>query len=194
MYRVADAEEKLTQEKQLNADRKKDWTTAHERSNRDLKTVRDKIVRVNNKRAKESKEFDLLSAAYKEKEAEALAAQKSNEEARACVAALEKTIEEQQAQNKTLELLAWDLGDDCKWLLTRSVPLELAKYMFDLGGAAYDSGRKDGYSESKAAALARTKDDKFDLFKVDFAGNYTSKCQEFEFMEFGILKAIDKLA
>ncbi|KAM0011282.1 hypothetical protein Hdeb2414_s0017g00508301 [Helianthus debilis subsp. tardiflorus] len=66
--------------------------------------------------------------------------------------------------------------------------------MFDLGGATYDTVRKDGYLEGKAAALARTKEDKFDLFKVDCAGNDTAKRQEFEFIEFGILKAIDKLA
>ncbi|KAJ0713898.1 hypothetical protein HanPI659440_Chr13g0483541 [Helianthus annuus] len=128
---------------------------------------------------------------------------------RARIAELEKTVAEQQAQNKTLDLLAQDLGDDCKWLLTRGVPLvrslviftcltffmfviyvlpffvyiagrlvrsdELAKYMFDLGGAAYDRGRKDGYAEGKAAALAKEKDDKFELFKMDCTGNYTAK-------------------
>ncbi|KAM0067263.1 hypothetical protein Hdeb2414_s0002g00058941 [Helianthus debilis subsp. tardiflorus] len=71
---------------------------------------------------------------------------------------------------------------------------ELSKYMFDLGGAAYDSGRKDGYAEGKAVAHAKEKDEKFELFKVDFIGNYISKHQEYEFTEFGILKAIDKLA
>ncbi|KAJ0640249.1 hypothetical protein HanLR1_Chr16g0613211 [Helianthus annuus] len=123
MWRVADAEEKLSQEKQLNADRQKDWAAACERSNHELKTVHDEVVRVKAERAKESQEFDRISAAYKEKEAESFTAQKGNEEARAWIAELEKTVEEQKAQNKTLELLSQDLGDDCKWLLMRDVPL-----------------------------------------------------------------------
>ncbi|KAF5789818.1 hypothetical protein HanXRQr2_Chr09g0375691 [Helianthus annuus] len=65
--------------------------------------------------------------------------------------------------------------------------------MFELGGAAYDSGRKDGYAEGKAAALAKEKDHQFKLFKVDCTGNYTAKREEYEYLEFGILKAIDKL-
>ncbi|MFS7953656.1 hypothetical protein Hanom_Chr07g00621211 [Helianthus anomalus] len=102
-----------------------------------------------------------------------------------------------------MDLLAQDLGNDCMWLLTRGVPLildrlvrseELAKYMFDLGVAAYDIGHKNGYAEGKEAAHAKERDEKFELFKVDCTGNYTSKRQEYEFIEFGILKAIVKLA
>ncbi|MFS7890176.1 hypothetical protein Hanom_Chr00s000007g01615691 [Helianthus anomalus] len=68
---------------------------------------------------------------------------KNHKEALARIAELEKTVEKQQTQSKTLELLSQDLGDDCKWLLTHGVPLiagrlvkseELAKYMFELGG------------------------------------------------------------
>ncbi|MFS7990060.1 hypothetical protein Hanom_Chr11g01054371 [Helianthus anomalus] len=68
---------------------------------------------------------------------------------------------------------------------------ELAKFMFELGGAAYDSGRKDGYVEAKVATLA--KDHQFELFKVDCTGDYTAKREEYEYLEFGILKAINKL-
>ncbi|KAF5804760.1 hypothetical protein HanRHA438_Chr05g0210671 [Helianthus annuus] len=102
MWRVADVKDKLALEKKLNVDRQRDWMTACERSNRELKVARDEVLSVIAERAKESKEFDRLSAAYKEKEDEALSAQKSNEEARACIAELEKTVEKQQAQNKTL--------------------------------------------------------------------------------------------
>ncbi|MFS7928474.1 hypothetical protein Hanom_Chr04g00321171 [Helianthus anomalus] len=38
--------------------------------------------------------------------------------------------------------------------------------MFELGGAAYDSGRKDGYAESKAGAKEGIRDDRFELFKI----------------------------
>ncbi|KAJ0678185.1 hypothetical protein HanOQP8_Chr12g0444971 [Helianthus annuus] len=141
---------------------------------------------------KDNQEYERLAAAHKEKETES----------QARIVALEKTGEEKKSQNKALELLVEDLGADCKWLLARGIPLivdrlvksdELAKYMFELGGAAYESGRKDGYGEGKAAALAKEKDHQFELFKVDWTGNYTAKRQEYEFLEVGILKAIEKL-
>ncbi|MFS7921331.1 hypothetical protein Hanom_Chr03g00235541 [Helianthus anomalus] len=75
----------------------------------------------------------------------------------------------------------------------RGVPLSLLNICLTLE-ALLISGPKDGYAEGKVVALAKVKDDIFELFKVDCAGNYTTKCQEFEFIEFGILKAIDKLA
>ncbi|KAF5786459.1 hypothetical protein HanPI659440_Chr10g0379531 [Helianthus annuus] len=37
LWRVTDAVEKLTQEKQLNADRQRDWAATFEKSNRELK-------------------------------------------------------------------------------------------------------------------------------------------------------------
>ncbi|KAF5773840.1 hypothetical protein HanRHA438_Chr13g0603851 [Helianthus annuus] len=140
---------------------------------------------------------------YKEKEAEALAAQKGHEEALTRIVELENTIDEQQTQTKTLELFSQDLGDDCKWLPTRGVPLivdrlvrseELAKYMFELGGVASNSGCKDGYIEGKADAKEGARDDKFELVKEDCVADYAAKRHEFEFIEFSILKAIDKLA
>ncbi|MFS8018566.1 hypothetical protein Hanom_Chr15g01393511 [Helianthus anomalus] len=163
--RVADAEDNLTQEKQHNADRQRDWTAAYGRSKRELKSARDEVVK-----------------------SEVVAAQKDVEEARTRIVELGKIVKDQQVQNKTLELLSEELGDDCKWLLTRNIPLigdllvksdEHSKYVFELGGAAYDSGRKDGYTEGKAAVLAKEKDHQFELFK---------------FLEFGILKAIEKLS
>ncbi|MFS7947848.1 hypothetical protein Hanom_Chr06g00553001 [Helianthus anomalus] len=77
-------------------------------------------------------------------------------------------------QNKALEILAEDLGGDCKWLLAHGIPLiadrlvksdELAKYRFELGGAAYDGGRKDGYGDGKASVIAKEKDHQFELYK-----------------------------
>ncbi|KAM0039415.1 hypothetical protein Hdeb2414_s0012g00381851 [Helianthus debilis subsp. tardiflorus] len=65
--------------------------------------------------------------------------------------------------------------------------------MFELGGATYDSGRKDGYGEGKTTAIAKEKGHRFELYKVDCIANYTAKRQEYEFLEFGIIKAIEKL-
>ncbi|KAM0065547.1 hypothetical protein Hdeb2414_s0003g00115981 [Helianthus debilis subsp. tardiflorus] len=65
--------------------------------------------------------------------------------------------------------------------------------MFELGGATYDSGRKDGYAEAKVATLAKENDHQFELFKVDYTDDYTAKRKEYEYLKFGILKAINKL-
>ncbi|KAJ0435245.1 hypothetical protein HanIR_Chr17g0891201 [Helianthus annuus] len=192
LWRVADSEDKLAKEKQFNANRQKDWEAACEISNRDLKSARDEVVKLKAEKAKDSQEYERLAVAHKEKEAES----------QTRIVALEKTVEEQSTQNKALELLADDLGADCKWLLARGIPLiadrlvksdELAKYMFELGGAAYDNGRKDGYGEGKVAALAKDKDYQFELYKVDCIANYTAKRQEYEFLECVIIKAIEKL-
>ncbi|KAJ0715854.1 hypothetical protein HanPI659440_Chr13g0506181 [Helianthus annuus] len=192
LWRFDDSEEKLAKEKQFNTNCQKDWKASCERSNRDLKSAHDEVVKLKAEKAKDNQEYERLAAAHKEKEAES----------QARIAALEKTVEEQKTQNKALELMAEDLGADCKWLLARGIPLiadrlvksdEIVKYMFELGGAAYDSGRKDGYGEGKAAALAKDKDHQFELYKVDCTANYMAKRQEYEFLEFGIIKAIEKL-
>ncbi|KAJ0550522.1 hypothetical protein HanHA300_Chr07g0246421 [Helianthus annuus] len=96
------------------------------------------------------------------------------------------------------------MSADYKWLLTRAVPLIseriaksdafFAKYMFDLGQAAYNSGRKDGYGEGRAAAMNNEKDYHFELFKEDCTGKYAAKRHDYEFVEFGIVKAVEKLS
>ncbi|KAL9991768.1 hypothetical protein Hdeb2414_s1257g00999891 [Helianthus debilis subsp. tardiflorus] len=71
---------------------------------------------------------------------------------------------------------------------------ELAKYMSELGKAAYDIGRKDGYGEGRATTMVNEKVDHFELHKVDCSAKYTAKCQECEFLEFGIVRAVEKLS
>ncbi|KAJ0442798.1 hypothetical protein HanRHA438_Chr16g0760271 [Helianthus annuus] len=66
--------------------------------------------------------------------------------------------------------------------------------MFELGEAAYDSGRKEGYGEGRAVAVANEKVDHFDLYKTDCSARYASKRQEYEFLEFTIVKAVGKLS
>ncbi|MFS7956061.1 hypothetical protein Hanom_Chr07g00650121 [Helianthus anomalus] len=70
---------------------------------------------------------------------------------------------------------------------------ELAKYMFELGEAAFDSGRKEGYGEGRAA-IANEKVDHSKLYKVDCSAHYAAKRQEYEFLEFAIVRAIEKLS
>ncbi|MFS7904091.1 hypothetical protein Hanom_Chr01g00031861 [Helianthus anomalus] len=92
-----------------------------------------------------------------------------------------------------------EAGADCKWLLARAVPLiseriaksdELAKYMFELGQAAYNCGRKDGYGEGRATTVNNEKDYHFELYKQDCIAVYTTKRQEYEFIEFGVVKLL----
>ncbi|MFS7902358.1 hypothetical protein Hanom_Chr01g00010371 [Helianthus anomalus] len=119
------------------------------------------------------------------------------------IAKLEKFVGEKIAENKASEILAEEMSTDCKWLLTRAIPLisehiaksdELAKYMFDLGQAAYNSGRKDGYGEGRAAVMNNEKDYHFELFKEGCAAKYAAKRRGYEFVEFGIVKGLEKLS
>ncbi|MFS7888849.1 hypothetical protein Hanom_Chr00s000002g01599901 [Helianthus anomalus] len=71
---------------------------------------------------------------------------------------------------------------------------ELAKYMFELGEAAYDNGRKDGYGEGRSATEAKEAMTNFDLYKTDCATRYAEKRQEYEFLEFVIVKDVGKLS
>ncbi|MFS8020228.1 hypothetical protein Hanom_Chr15g01413081 [Helianthus anomalus] len=94
-----------------------------------------------------------------EAEQERVASQKKEQKYLQRIAKLEKFFEEKIAESKASELLAEEVSADCKWLLARAVPLiserivnsdELANYMFELGQAAYNSGRrKDGYGEGR---------------------------------------------
>ncbi|MFS7994921.1 hypothetical protein Hanom_Chr12g01111771 [Helianthus anomalus] len=71
---------------------------------------------------------------------------------------------------------------------------ELAKYMFELVQAAYNSGQKDGYGEGRAAAMNNEKDYHFELFKEECTAKYAAKRQDYEFIEFGIVKVVEKLS
>ncbi|KAM0009880.1 hypothetical protein Hdeb2414_s0084g00782541 [Helianthus debilis subsp. tardiflorus] len=88
-------------------------------------------------------------------------------------------------------------------VVTRAVPLladrivnspELATYMYELGQAAYNSGRKYGYSEGRVAVVNNEKDYHFELFKEDCDGKYAAKRKEFSSLEFAVVKAAEKLA
>ncbi|KAL9994458.1 hypothetical protein Hdeb2414_s0021g00575651 [Helianthus debilis subsp. tardiflorus] len=183
VWRVSDAEEKLVKQKQLNADKHKDWEAACERRNKELQAQRDAIVRLSGKKTKISDET----------EQERVASQKREQEYIQRIAKLEKFAEEKIAESKAFELLAEEVAADCKWLLARTVPL-LANYMFELGQAAYNSRRKDGYSEGRAAAGNKERDYHFELYKEDCGAAYAAKRRDYEFIEFGIVKDVAKLS
>ncbi|MFS8001814.1 hypothetical protein Hanom_Chr13g01194761 [Helianthus anomalus] len=87
---------------------------------------------------------------------------------------LEKFASEKVAESKSSEILAEETASDCKWLLARAIPLVYSH-----------CGRKDGYAE---------KDYHFELYKQDCTAAYTAKRREYEFIEFGIVKAVEKLS
>ncbi|MFS8019587.1 hypothetical protein Hanom_Chr15g01405511 [Helianthus anomalus] len=71
-----------------------------------------------------------------------------------------------------MELVSEELREDCKWLLNQGVPIELAKYMLELGDAAYKSGRQDGYADRKVFTLENKQGNDFEWFKEDCMGTY----------------------
>ncbi|KAJ0941968.1 hypothetical protein HanPSC8_Chr03g0086351 [Helianthus annuus] len=157
-WRVADVEDKLAKEKQFNTNKQKEWETACERTNRELQTQRDTIVSMLGEKTKIIEEAEQERAAHHKREQEYIQR----------IAKLEKFAAEKVAESKASEILVEEVTADCKWLLARAVPLvifliseriagseELAKYMYELGEAAYDHGRKDGYSEGRSAAEAK---------------------------------------
>ncbi|MFS8025043.1 hypothetical protein Hanom_Chr16g01470351 [Helianthus anomalus] len=116
---------------------------------------------------------------------------------------LKQLVTERSGEVRASEIIAEEANADSKWLLARGVPLiadrivkseELAKYMFELGEAAYDNGRKDGYGEGRSAVEAKEALKNFDLYKIDCAARYAEKRQEYEFLEFAIVKAVGKLS
>ncbi|MFS7927798.1 hypothetical protein Hanom_Chr04g00313361 [Helianthus anomalus] len=66
--------------------------------------------------------------------------------------------------------------------------------MYELGEATCDNGRKDGYGEGRSAAEVKEALKDFDSYKTDCAARYAEKRQEFEFLEFAIVKAVGKLS
>ncbi|MFS8003789.1 hypothetical protein Hanom_Chr13g01218021 [Helianthus anomalus] len=172
--RVADAEEKLAKEKQSNVDKQRDWEVACERTNKELQTQRGAIVRLLGEKRKISDEAEQERTAHQKREQEYIQR----------IAKLEKFAAEKVAESKASEILVEEVTADCKWLLARAMPLiseriagseELAKYMYELGEAAYAHGRKEGYAEGRAAAEAKEPLKSFDLYKTDCAAGKLSR-------------------
>ncbi|KAJ0711515.1 hypothetical protein HanOQP8_Chr09g0324691 [Helianthus annuus] len=158
-----------------------------------MQSQRDAIVRLSGEKKKISEEAEQARVAFEKKEEEYVKR----------IAALEEFVEKKIAECKAFELLTEEISVDCKWLLSRAVPLiayhivkshELANYMFELGQAGYNSGRKNGYSEGRAAAVNNEKDYHFEFYKEDCGAAYAAKRQEFASLEFGVVKAAQKLS
>ncbi|KAF5754264.1 hypothetical protein HanXRQr2_Chr17g0789241 [Helianthus annuus] len=193
LWKVSDAKGKLVQEKDFYVNEQKEWEFVCERTNAELQSQRDAIVRLSGEKKKISEEA----------EHDRVASQKREEEYLQRIAKLEKLAEEKIIESKASELFAEEVSADCKWLLAHVVPWiserivksnELANYMFELGQAAYNNGRKDGYSEGRATAANNQKDYHFELYKEDCAATYAAKRRDYEFLEFGIVKVVDKLS
>ncbi|MFS8006723.1 hypothetical protein Hanom_Chr14g01252531 [Helianthus anomalus] len=175
LWRVADAEQKLAQEKQVNLQKQKVWEIACERTNAEMQSQRDAIVRLSREKEKISEEANRARVASERREEEYVQR----------ISKLEEFGEKKVVECKAAELLSEEISADCRWLLSRAVPLiadrivnspKLANYMFELGQAGYNSGRKDGYSEGRAAAANNEKDYHFEFYKE----NCGAKCAAFE--------------
>ncbi|KAF5804713.1 hypothetical protein HanXRQr2_Chr05g0200381 [Helianthus annuus] len=206
-WRVTEAERKLEEQKQLNEQKQKDWESACARTNTEMQSQRDAIVRLSGEKTALAEEAHQarLAAEKKEKEyvaridkLELLVQEKVSE----CEAA-QRLLDEKTAECRASELLAEEASADSRWLLSRGVPLladrilnspELARYMFELGGAGYNSGRKNGYAEGRCAAVNNEKDYHFELFKEDCEGAYAAKRREFSMLDFAVVRAAGKLA
>ncbi|KAM0025712.1 hypothetical protein Hdeb2414_s0021g00577761 [Helianthus debilis subsp. tardiflorus] len=97
--------------------------------------------------------------------------------------AAERLLEEKVLECKASELLVEEIVDR----IVKSH--ELASYMFELGQAGYNSGRKDGYSEGRAAVVNNEKEYHFEFYKQDCGGKYAAKRKEFASLEFAVVKA-----
>ncbi|KAM0014661.1 hypothetical protein Hdeb2414_s0034g00726341 [Helianthus debilis subsp. tardiflorus] len=163
-WRVSDAERKLEEQKQLNIQKQKDWEIACERTNAEMQSQRNAVICLSNEKK------ELADEANRAR----LAAEKKEKEYVDRIDKLELLAQQKVSECQASELLAEEASADCQWLLSRIVPLladrilnspELATYMFELGQAGYNSGRKFGYSEGKAAVLNKEKDYHFELYK-----------------------------
>ncbi|KAF5756352.1 hypothetical protein HanXRQr2_Chr17g0813621 [Helianthus annuus] len=206
-WRVADAERKLEEQKQLNEQKQKDWESACARTNAEMQSQRDAIVRLSGEKTALAEEAHQARLAAEKKEREYIARIDKlellmQEKASECEAA-QRLLDEKTAECHASELLAEEASADSRWLLSRGVPLladrilnspELARYMFELGGAGYNSGRKNGYAEGRCAAANNEKDYKFELYKADCDSAYAEKRREFAMLDFAVVKAAGKLA
>ncbi|KAJ0467019.1 hypothetical protein HanIR_Chr14g0678591 [Helianthus annuus] len=206
-WRVTEAERKLEEQKQLNEQKQKDWESACARTNTEMQSQRDAIVRLSGEKMALAEEAHQARLAAEKKEKEYVARIDKlellvQEKASECEAA-QRLLDEKTAECRASELLAEEASADSRWLLSRGVPLladrilhspELARYMFELGGAGYNSGRKNGYAEGRCAAVNNEKDYHFELFKEDCEGAYAAKRREFSMLDFAVVRAAGKLA
>ncbi|KAM0064562.1 hypothetical protein Hdeb2414_s0003g00104431 [Helianthus debilis subsp. tardiflorus] len=206
-WRVAEAERKLEEQRQLNEQKQKDWESACARTNLEMQSQREAIVRLSGEKTALAEEANRARLAAEEKEKEYIARIEklellAQEKASACETP-QRLLDEKTAECRASELLAEETAANSRWLLSRGVPLladrivhspELARYMFDLGAAGYNSGRKFGYAEGRLAVSNNEKDYKFELYKSDCDGKYAEKRKEFAMLEFAVVKAAAKLA
>ncbi|MFS7947890.1 hypothetical protein Hanom_Chr06g00553461 [Helianthus anomalus] len=178
LWRVTDAEQKLAQEKQVNLQKQKDWEIACDHTNAEMQSQCDAIVKLSREKEKISKEANQARVASEIREEEYVQR----------IVKLEEFGEKKVVDCKAAELLSEEISADYKWLLSRAVPLivdrlvnfpELANYMFELGQVGYNSGRKDGYNEGRAAAANNEKDYHFEFYKENCGAKYAAKRPEF---------------
>ncbi|KAJ0783029.1 hypothetical protein HanRHA438_Chr01g0019121 [Helianthus annuus] len=188
-WRVAEAERKLEEQKKLNEQKQKDWESACARTNSEMQSQRDAIVRLSGEKTALADEANQVRLAAEKKEKEYIARIDklellAQEKASECETA-QRLLDEKTAECRASELLAEETAADTRWLLSRGVPLLADRY---------NSGRKFGYAEGRLAAANNDKDYKFELYKADCDGAYAEKRRAFAMLDFAVVKAAGKLA
>ncbi|KAM0014185.1 hypothetical protein Hdeb2414_s0037g00732871 [Helianthus debilis subsp. tardiflorus] len=162
-----------------------------------MQTARDQIVKLKGGKTQISNEHEQECALYQKRERERVNTSSALLGWRKLLLRRLRRVQPLRSWLRKLPLIAsgflhavfpWYIAD----CIVKSE--ELAKYMFKLGEAAYDNGRKDGYGEGRAADFANEKVDHFDIYKTDCAARFAEKRQEYEFLEFTIVKAVRKLS
>ncbi|KAJ0728481.1 hypothetical protein HanLR1_Chr07g0242101 [Helianthus annuus] len=132
-----------------------------------MQSQREAIVRLSEEKKKISDEAEEERAAHQKREQEYVER----------IAKLEEFIEKKIAENKASEIASG-------YLL----------YVYELGEATCDLGREEGYAEGRVAAESKEPLKNFELYKTDCVACYAEKRQEFESLEFGVVKAAEKLS
>ncbi|KAJ0470912.1 hypothetical protein HanIR_Chr14g0723951 [Helianthus annuus] len=154
-WRVSDAEQKLEEQKQVNVQKQKDWEAACERTNVEMQSQRDAIVRLSGEKSELAEESQQARVAAEKKEKEyvdridkleVLVQKKVSE----CETA-QRLLDDKTAECRASELLAEEASADSKWLLSRGVPL-FSTLEFAVVRAAEKLARKaDGVALLKKA-------------------------------------------
>ncbi|KAJ0791810.1 hypothetical protein HanOQP8_Chr01g0010141 [Helianthus annuus] len=126
-WRIAEAEQKLQEQRRLNEQKQKDWESACVRTNSEMQSQLEAIVRLSGEKKALADEANQARLAAEKKEKEYVARIDklellAQEKAAECEAA-QRLLDERTAECRASELLAEEASADTKWLLSRGVPL-----------------------------------------------------------------------
>ncbi|KAM0021349.1 hypothetical protein Hdeb2414_s0024g00649941 [Helianthus debilis subsp. tardiflorus] len=102
LWRVSDAEDKLAKEKQFNANKQKEWETTCERTNREMQTTHDQIVKLKGEKTQISNKAEQERASHQKRENEYIQR----------IAKLEQIIDEKSVESRASEIITEEANAD----------------------------------------------------------------------------------